>query len=708
MPRAHRCLPFALSLGLLACRTPSSRLPIDELEKQDERQRTGEAHEQLDALPVEAPTDLLPADVPLVAEAGDPAAVLAHIRRLDKFPEFQTMRSQMSSEVGVDLFDPEAWQQIGLDRHGPIGIALLDIEAEGFVAYASLTDARKFGDFIERMVERLGRGDELSSAEVGRGLVYRLNDDASIILRENVAMFVLVEKPERAPRDYVATIATMDPREALSHDKSFAWAREQIEPADDGMFFIAPTGLIMQIEREMVGSDNDYGLRYAQDELDRARSAGESAARIKELEARLEEERRWKQEREAQQAGARELIRMMFGPIEAFVAAAELRDDAISGHARMLIPGDSLLARVFVPMDVESPLLRALDQPPLMVLDGRADMQALLQWVELLARADGDSLQELNAELRDATGIDALVDVLPLLTGTGGIVLTQAREPDIKHMHEAEKNLGLAAYVGVTDPERVRKLLDNLLRSKKVPELSRAKRGDGWVVSVPEWHDVTLTLVGDRLVASTDSKLADRIRDARPGTQAELLADPGHPLRGAAPTPALRLYQRWLWLAADRVYQSPKREPESMLYEINSHSVLNPEQAAAVPRSKDFKRKYAEFEKALAELDAFDHREAVHRYEQQLEAARSLGDAGMQIERLADGLAARALWRMAPSTTPLEVFLRIFMIGNSTTDWSEYERINQDVSRLREELMLVRRADLDAAAAKLQRGVEGG
>jgi hypothetical protein len=704
MSRAHRFLPFALSFGLLACRTPSSRLPIDELEgKQDTGQRTGEAHEQLDALPVEAPTDLLPADVPLLAEAGDPAAVLAHIRRLDKFPEFQSARSQMTSEIGVDLLDPEAWQQIGLDRHGPVGAALLDIEAEGFVAYASLTDARVFGSFIERMVERIGQRDELSSAEVGHALVYRLGDEVSVVLRENVAMLVFVDDPERAPRDYVATIATIDPREALSHEKSFVWAREQIEPADDGMMFIQPAGLLAQFEREMLGRDSDYGLRYAQDELDRARSVGDPPERIKELEQRVEEERRWKRERETQQAGEKELIRAVFGPIQAFVAGGELRDDGISAHARVLLPGDGLLARVFVPMDVESPLLRALDQPPLMALDGRADMQALMQLIEMAARADGENLQELNAQLRDATGVDGLLDVLPLLTGAGGFVLTQMHEPDVKRMYDAEKNLGLAAYVAVTDPERVRKLLDGLLRSKRVPELSRAKRGDGWLLSVPNWHEVSLTLVGDRLVASTDIKLADRIRDARPGSQAELLADPQHPLRGSAPTPALRLYQRWLWLAAGDMYESPKRDAASMLYEIDAHSVLTPEQAAAVARSRDFKRKYAELERALSELDAFDHREAVRRYEQQLEVGRSLGDAGMQIERLADGLGARAVWRMAPNTTPLEVFLRLFMIADGNVDWAEYERLSQEVSRLREELILIRRADLDAAAAKLPR-----
>lgn len=707
MYRVSRRLPVALLFGLLACRTPSSRLPIDELAQQGEREQTGEAREQVEPLPVEAPSDLLPADVPVLVEAGDPSAVLAHIRRLDKFPEFQAVRSEASSELGVDLLDPEAWQKIGVDRHGPVGFAVLDIEAQGFAVYASLTDARAFGDFIERMADRAaargGQRDTMSSAEVGRGFVYRLGEELSIILREDIAMLVFVDRPERVGRDYPATIATIDPREALSHNKKFAWAREQVETADDGLLYVDPTGLLAQIEREMVGSDYDYGIRYAQDELDRARANGESVERIRELEQRVEEERRWQVEREARQAGERELVRALFGPIEAFVAAGELRDDGISAHARLLIPGDGLLASVFVPIEVESPLLSAVDQPPLAAVDGRVDMQVFLQLLDLFARTDGENLQEINVKIRDTTGIDMLVDVIPLLTGTGGFMLTQQHEPDVKRMYDADKNLGVAAYVGVSDPERVRKLIDGLLRSKRVPELSKQTRGDGWVIEVPDWYDVSITLVGDRLVVSTDAKLADRIRDARPGTQAEALADPEHPLRGRAPTPAMRLYQRFMWMLATERYESPKRDVESMLYEINQHSVLTPEQAAAVPRSRDFKRKYAELERAAAELDAHERRDAARRYEQELEFGRSLGDMGMQIERLADGLGARGVWRMAPNTTPLEVFVRLMMFGSGgQSDWAEYERLSQELGRLREELMMIRRSDLDAAAAKQQ------
>lgn len=708
MPRLHRSVQlasvFGLSLfGLVACRTPTSILPIDEIERQSEdTERTGEARDRLDPLPVKTPTDILPAEVPLLAEATDPAAVLASVRNLDKFPDFQAFRSEVASEIGIDPFDAEAWQRIGLDRHGAVGIALLDISAEAGVLYGTLVDAKAFGNFLEDLAARSGKGERLTSTEVGNAMVYRFGESLSVVLREGVAMVVFVEDPDHAPRDYVATIATIDPRDALSHSKTFTWAHAQLEAADDGLLFVDPGQLVTQFERESSNSDSDWGVRYAQDELERARRAGEPAERIAELERRVEEERAWQRQREISEAGERELLQSVFGPIEGLIVGGELRSDAITAHARMLIPGDSLLARVFVPADRESPLLRALDRPPLLALDGRADMQALLSLIDLAARAEGEPLQDINADIRNELGIDVLADVYPLLTGNGGVMLTQLREPSIKTIYDAEKHFGLAAYVEVTDPERLRKLIDGLVRSKRVPELGRAKRGDGWSLSVPDWHDVNLSLVGNHLVASTDTKLADRIRDARPGSQAEALADPTHPLRGSIPTPALRLYQRFLWLVVTDVYEPTKRDPESMLYDLDTHSRLTPEQAAAVPRSREFKRKYAEFERLLAELDAFDRRQTELRYQDELQVARSCGDVGMQVERLSDGLGARAVWRMAPGTSPLEVWLGAVLRSGDGVDWAEYERLNQEVSRVREELNTIRQADLEAAAAKQQ------
>ncbi|KIG16310.1 hypothetical protein DB30_04770 [Enhygromyxa salina] len=692
---------LTLALGLVACRTPSSKLPFDQpTDTKEDAPKQGEVSERPEPLPVEAPTDLLPAEVPLLAEAIDPEAILGLLTPLAEYPQFQAARGQLSSQIGVDLLDATQWQQVGLDVHGAMGFGLLDVEAEGFFGYATLSDQPAFERFIERLADMVGRGEDLASAEIGPAHVYRFGEELSVVLREGVACVVFVDKPQRAPRDYAATIATMDPREALGRTKSFSWAREQIVSADDGLIFVAPNELRQQIQRDE--DDNDYGTRYAQEELDRARASGQSAATLRELEQRLEEERKWEQERAVAQLHRRELTKSLFSPIGAAVFAADLHSDGIDAHGRVLIPGASLLRDLFAPVEAESPLFRALDEPPLMAFDGRANMQVFVQLLEQLAKADGESLASINAKARAELGFDVLGELVPALTGAGGVVLTQTKQPDAKRLAEVPKSLGLAAYLQLSKPDVMRRLLDAAIASGAMGGvLSRAKRGDGWVLRPPEWREVQLSIVGDRLIASTDTKFAARIRDARPGSQAEPLADPKHPLRGPSPTPSLRFYQRWIWLALVNAHAPWEQDGESMLYDLDSHATLSPEQAAKVPRSREFKRKFKELEKVVGELNTYQRRQATREFERGLEFAADLGDAGMQIDRLTDGLGVHAQWRMASSSTPLALPLRwLLMFEDQGADWAEYEDIQNRLSSLREELYQIRRLDLDAGAAK--------
>ena len=62
------------ALGLLACRTPSSKIPLEKLSADEQADQQGETREAIEPLPVERPTDLLPPEVAVMAEAIDPSA----------------------------------------------------------------------------------------------------------------------------------------------------------------------------------------------------------------------------------------------------------------------------------------------------------------------------------------------------------------------------------------------------------------------------------------------------------------------------------------------------------------------------------------------------------------------------------------------------------------------------------------------------------
>jgi hypothetical protein len=684
-------------LGLLACRTPSSKIPLEKLSADEQGDQQGETREAIEPLPVERPTDLLPPEVAVMAEAIDPSALLALLGPLDKYQELDSARAELRGQLGADIFDAEQWDELGIDSHKPAGIGMLDVASEAFFAYLSLVDEAKFEQTLLRVVDMVGAREEFASTEVAGSRVYRLNREVNVVVRDRIALLLFADDPDAVPRDYVVTAATIDPRESLGHSEQFVWARQQLQAADDGMLFINPPELLAQIGREQ--SNDDYGVRYAEEELARARAAGESPQVIRDREARLEEERRWQREREAERAGERELVSALFGSITGFVGAADLRNDGIVAHARLLIPSPSLLRRMFLAPEHESPLLTALGEPPVFALDGRVDLQVLLEAVELIARAEGQTLDTLNREIKVETGVDVVLGVIPTLTGEGGIMLTETRKPDVKKLGEVQKSLGLAGHAGLKDPEAMRRLLDGIARDKLLAgALARSKRGDGWVLSVPKWREVELSIVGDRLVVATDSKLAGRIRNAERGSQADALALTEHPLRGPLANPAARMYWRMIGFVLLDSREPWKQDAESMLYDMNTHHSLTPDEAAKVPRSRDFKNKLGELQKAVDDLNAYNVRRAQREFEQELALAEGFGDLGMQVEPLVDGLGLTANWRFAKGTTPLELGFMVFRI-DSGTDWDEYERLNTRTYELVNELRAIRQADLDAAAA---------
>ena len=690
-----------LLLGTTACRTPSSHIPIETLRGDDSTdEAAGEARPAVDPLPVERPTDLLPAEVPVFAEALDPAAVLAMFAPLDAYPDVARVRAEAASMLGGDLLDPNQWATLGLDSRRPAGVGMLDLSAQGMFAYVSLTDASKFEATLMRFADAVGAREELSAMEVGFGRVYRFGNELHIVVREGVAVLLFVDRPDEAPRDYVVSVATMDPRDSLGRSDKLGWARAQLLGEDDGMIYVDPGSLLAQIQREDLES-SDYGVRYAEEELARARAAGESADYIRELEARVDEERRWQREREQRDKGARELANQLIGSIETVVAAADLQDDGIVGHARVKMSGTNLLRRMFVAPERESPLLTALDDAPVFVADGRVDVQVVLELVELFARAEGESLASVNAELTRELGIDVIGGLVPAFTGEGGFAITQTGKPDPKKLAEVPKSLGLAGHLGLRDPEPVRRLFDALARDKRAGgALTRGKRADTWTLDVPEWRKVELSIVGDRLIASTDAKFPKRVRDAERGSFAAGLSS-AHPLQGPNPNPVQRLYGRWVGLLLAETHEPWTQDPAAFLYDLDNHAVLSPEEAAKVPHSKDYKRKRAELDRAVAALDRYNRERAQTRFEAGLKFAESLGDAGIQLELVADGLAFTGQWRFAPGTTPVGLGYQAFAF-DSGQDWAEYDRLNADIYMLADELRAIRMSDLDAAANKRQ------
>lgn len=692
-----------LALSCLGCHRPSTKLPAQLIEQTETEAETtpGQARERLEPLPVQVVSDLFPAETLALGELSDPVEYLGMFAALDQIPEFNSVRGEARAQLGVDLLDPQEWAQVGLDSGGAVGFGALDIESAAGFAYATLSDPQAFEDFILRIVDSFGQRERISIADVGEARVIRFGDELSVVLRAGFAVAVFVDRPSVAHRDYVALVATIDPREALSRTEGFAWVRERLDAEDDGLLFVSPPALLAQIEREMNGGSEGYGVSYAQDELDSARKRGAPAEELREYERRLEEERSWQAERDERDRARLELVRRVVGSVGAGFIAADIRDAEFAAHGAALMPGPSLLRDVFVPVSVESPLYAALDESPLALLEGRVDMQTMRELSELLLRADGEDLVELSAEFQAEFGVDPLAEIWPAFDGSGGIALTEHAAPNPAKLDELPRSLGIAAHLGLSDPKGFEALLGRIAKDKRMRGvMSPAQRGTGWTLSLPDWHALSLSVVGDQLVLSSDPSMLRRVESAKPGKQAATLQDSAHIARGPYPTPAMRMYQRLRWVALAEADTPWEQDAESMLYDVNVHPQLSEQEAAEVPRSRDYKRKYAELERAVDELNAFNRKQAAEQFERQLELADKLGELALQLERRQDGLAGSALWRMAPGTSLVGLGASAVMAGFDDDDWRERERLNERCYQLAEELHRMRTSELDAAASK--------
>ncbi len=699
--RSPLLLPLSLSSALLcvgACKNPSTKIDLQEIENGERAEdgRTGEPATRLDPLPVERPTDLLPAEVSVLLEVTDPGVVLPLFDGLQQEPELDTALREASDMLGGNPLKAEDWAKLGLDVHRPAGIALLDPRSLSIAAWFSLTDEQTFTTAMLRIAEQTGGAQELSRSEMGDAHLYRFGRSFHAIVRANTVMFVFVEQPDQAPRDYPATIATIDPRDGLARSQGFGWAREQTRAGDDGIFFVAPNPLVQAFEQEQ---RNDYGVTWAEDQLAEARRTGADAQTIRDLEQRLAQEQEWAREREREDKAALEAVRELVGPMRAFAITADVDRTKIDARARLLMPDGGLLRDLFVPLQSQTPLLSALDEPPLFILDGQVDPQKFLRLVDLLARTDDETLEKLDQEAASMLGFSFMSTVVPLFDGRAGFAITQIREPDPKKLDKTHEVLGMAAHAGLKDPEGTRKLLDDLARNPLLKgAIKKAKKG-GWEIAVPEWKTVHLDVVDTRLIATSDRALIGRVRDAKPGKQAATLTG-DHLAVGKVPTPALRMYQRWPMVLLLDPPSFWAQSVDNFLYDYEAHPSLDREQAAKVPKGKTTKAKLAELDKLIKELDAFNRRRAEREFKQQYSILQELGDVGMQLEVVGDGLTIHGRWQLGGKRSLVELFVLGLMVRSPDDDWTEYERLSTRAWELAAEIRTLRTEELNAFAAK--------
>lgn len=697
MSRLRLVTPLCTALLLApACKHPSTRLDLEKIDAQDDTKPTdGETATKIDPLPVERATDLLPNDVPVFAEASDPGQVLQLFASLTPIPELERMRSELAGTLGGDPLKAEDWAKLGLDVRRSAGVALLDLHGEAFCAWVSLSDAKVFDQTLRRVATQTGMDRDLLVGDMNGAQVYRFSDEFSVVVRAGVAAFVMVDKPQEAKRDYPASFATIDPRDSLGRTQTYQWAQKQLRPGDDGMVLMAPNAIFEAFVAE-TAEEVEYGVQYAEQSLADAKRSGADAAAIREFEQRLEQERQWAVERKRERAAGQALARELIGPMQAFLISGNVEPTRLDGQARLLMPSGGLLRDIFTPASSPSPLASALDEPALVMVDGQVNVDNFMRLVDMLAKADGESLDQLDQEARKELGFSPL-GATKLFDGRAGFALTRSKAPNLKKLDELEKTLGLALYFGLRDAEGLRKILDELARFPEAAEEFKTRKG-GWELVIKDWRNLLIEIVDQRLVISTDKNFASHLRGAKSGKQA-LAA--GHPFLAGSPSASLRTYMDWNWLPIVNPPYSYIQTLDSLLYDLDMHPQLTREEAAKVPQSKADKQLRKDLSGVLKELEGLERLRAEREFNDSTKVANEFGEFSMQLEVVSDGLAASAVWQTRNNRGFLDIALGMFSARSFGPD-DENMRINelnQKAWDLASQIRTQRMTDLDAFVA---------
>ena len=494
--------------------------------------------------PVNTAAELLPQATQMYFEAKSAARVFEVAQRerwMSAFPkEYGKATQELVEEFGVDLLDPATWADVGLDVNGPVGLCLLSIAAEAGCGFATVSDAGKLRQFLVEMAGR--RGKELRPTSLGGAEILRTSSaEVTFVIRPPIAMVVIVDREENAP-DFAQEIAVADPLRSLSADSGFRRSTGGYKGSDVvGFMNVASIG-------------NDAVTRMEQLDREFGDKSGPSKRNL----------------------AQREVLRFVTGGMSAIGVRGDAKRNSVVVEAKVTMPEDAFPRSLIQNTEGQPPLTWALDGRMLMMLSGTLDVDRTVQFIDMLAKAEGGSWKELVAEVKREVGIDLNADVTPLFTGAAGGAVAIDKEPTFKKSRDIVKSFGFGVYADVNDPKKTQAVLDAVAKKAKLAgvKVSKDARTGTQSFDVPEFRPIHVGVHGKHLVVSTDAGLGPRLDKGKAGSVAKKTTPAGAyaavSRKGSAAAYATD-YSPFMWL----------------FFGVGFDTAISPRAAAGVPESRE-------------------------------------------------------------------------------------------------------------------------
>lgn len=695
-------------LGLLAgllcaggCRPNAASAPAQPAAEAPAPQVERRARPLAPAQPVQpatAPAQVLPEGTGMVVTVAsvqhllrvvDLPALIARYR-----PYYDQASAGVEGVVGVNLLDPGRWAEIGVDAEGPLGMALLDTDAEVVCVFFTLRDPVRFRDFLDGLGRKLG--GELAPLYEDRGVVLgsERSQGSALVVRDGFAFAVFVGRPQRAPYDYARAIATVDPTRGLAGSTRWQQALGPAPPRD--LVAFVDIGGMMRAELEAQLRRSEQGeLDWAEHELARLREQGAPAEEIARWEQIAIQNRQAEAVRRAQQRRSQEFMREVFGPLGPLVFEFSLGPKEVTGTIRAQAP-ETALVREIVRAGEGPPLaLRAAGERVIFGAGGSVEVAAALRGLDALLQASGGGLEQASAGLERALDV-RVKELSDLVDGTASFALT-LRDPKALSTAEPDRAIGVAMTLGVKDPAAAQALLRRVEgRLRPMLKLKHDARTRGFSAEVPGWRTLHAAVAGRTLTVSTDPQFAGRVERGAVGAPDRWIPTPTVPVvtaQGIAGAVMVDFLMPMGWMVArshrDYAYD-PSRQQPYWRFPDASHDRVD-----AAPQSAAYKAKLREWKALDARARKVEAERERRSTATMVQVSQALGSWAMNLRETEGGLVAEGGQYFGPGGLARAIELAIE--GYQSRDVAASAELHDRRIRVEQELQELRVRDVERA-----------
>ena len=480
---------------------------------------------------VDGPLALLPPDTVAVALTPSWSEV---VDELGLFELLQRHAGKVASvedglaEVGLQLRDFLDPSGLGIDPHGSVVLAWLDVRSPVAVFGASLTDPALFEQalyLIEGAAEAAGPG--LRTEEMGDAMVTIEATELPkvAVVRRGGQVYLLVATGWLASVETaVAQLVWQDPNDALPLTETWRRTMAPIRGKQGFGFVNLPA---IHAQTRMI----------LEDELARKEGAYPEEERPKYVNRQMDEIR-----------GASQLSEGILGGMQGLGAGVFLANGRVELDARLALGAGTLADRLLRNRPGLSHLQRALTSEPVFVLDGAMNAAALQELIRLFSSAVGADLDQALAVFKGFSGIEG--NPLDLLSGEAGIAMFAPSADD--------PQWGLVLTLGVTDADVAADIVD---RVATLGSLAGGVTTDpdigGIAFDVPGWRKLYVAQADGAVIATSDLSALDRLRSGGGSLATLMERQELGPLVGSGGDAGALL---WNFSALESSFEAPSRE----------------------------------------------------------------------------------------------------------------------------------------------------